>query len=326
MMHHRIWLAAVFASLLAFQPVQADEFDLLMEDVIDIPQSDDSWDDIYVEERACIPRNGRTPRYPVVLLHGFMGFDEIFKLEYFYRIKGDYTQSCIQVFTPVVPAINYIQVRAEELAPQIDQILAQTGAKKVNLIAHSMGGLDARYLISTLGYGDRVASLTTIGTPHRGSPVTEMIWALLGKGDNILYDAFGFIAGAIMSNGKYLDSDLHGALLNLSPTYLNSFFNPANPDDPRVYYQSYGGITSITGITTGDIIDPLFLPFRPAFIGHGQNDGLVSVASTKWGNYRGILRADHIDIIGQLFGSTGLFFNHRKFYKNIVEDLAKRGF
>lgn len=308
----------------------ASESQLFKEGVIEFPRSDTEPDEDLLDEQVRKDCSlSRSPlRYPVVLLHGFMGFDEILQIDYFYRVKQDYQRRCIPVFIPTVSPLDYIHHRAMELAPKIDQILALTGAEKVNLIAHSMGGLDARYLISTLGYGDRVASLTTIGTPHRGSPVPGMVWALLGKGDHVLYRAFEFLVAGATSKGDRdpADMNLHAALSHLTPEYLDHYFNQENPDNPEVYYQSYAGISSLTGLTTGDVMDPLLLAFQVAFLKDGLNDGLVPLSSAKWGRFRGIVRADHIDLIGQLLGTTSLWFNHRKFYKKISEDLLEMGF
>lgn len=323
MLIKHLWLMALGLSLMHSSLGFGDQLEWHYEDVIEIPQDNDSWNDIYAEERSCI-KSARPPSYPVILLHGFMGFDEVLRFDYFYRIRNDYTRNCVQVFTPQLTPLNYISVRAGELATHVDEVLKITGAGKVNIIAHSMGGLDARYLISTMGYGDRIASLTTIGTPHRGTPVPDFVWALLGKGDNILYQAFEFLIGGIVGKGK--DQDMHAALWNLSPTYLNNYFNPANKDDGRVFYQSYAGLSSMTGITTGDLLDPLLYPFAPSFIGKGRNDGLVPLESAKWGRFRGIIRADHIDLIGQMFGTTSWLFNHRKFYKIILDELSEMGF
>lgn len=293
--------------------------------IIDLPQSEDSWDDI--TDINC-DSSAHSPRYPIVLLHGFMGFDKILRVEYFYRIKGDYRTHCAKVFTTNVNPLNTVQLRAKELAPQIDGVLQQTKSEKINIIAHSMGGLDARYLISSMGFENRVASLTTIGTPHKGSPVPEYVWKFFGKGNNPIFKAVEFLIYGATSSGKRKVNEisLNAALWNLTPKFLNTYFNPNNPNSPSVYYQSYAGISGITGIKAGDIIDPLLILFQPSFIGTGYNDGLVPIDSAKWGEFKGIVRADHIDLIGQVFGTTSKKFNHRKFYKIILSDLAKRGF
>ena len=251
-----LWLSGSLFAQTSGQLPNGDEFTV-----------EDSWSEDYTEISSCRAGQAKT-RYPILLVHGFMGFDEVLFVDYFYRIRADYQKDCIQVFTPSVSPLDYISVRAKQLAVHVDEILELTGAAKVNIIAHSMGGLDARYLISTMGYADKVASLTTVGTPHRGSPVPDYVWRVLGKDDNVLYKAFEYLVGGIIAGGQ--KQDLQAALWNLSPTYIDG--NRANPNDPRVYYQSYAGVTSITGLS-GDNIDPLLLPFAPAFVGKGKNDG-----------------------------------------------------
>jgi triacylglycerol lipase len=74
-----------------------------------------------------------------------------------------------RVYVVRLPPMAGIARRAEAFAEQIQKIPGD----RVNVIAHSMGGLDARYAISRLGLDARVASLTTIGTPHRGTPIAD---------------------------------------------------------------------------------------------------------------------------------------------------------
>ncbi len=83
----------------------------------------------------------------------------------------------IEVHRPRVPAVGSVVVRAEKLAAAVRAL----PARKVNLIAHSMGGLDARYAICQLGLADRVASLTTIGTPHLGTPLADLGTSVLRR-------------------------------------------------------------------------------------------------------------------------------------------------
>jgi triacylglycerol lipase len=266
-------------------------------------------------------------RYPLVFLHGFMGWDEIFKLDYFYQVRAYLQTSGYEVFTPAINPVNSIEVRARELSPILDHILQVTGAEKLNIIAHSMGGLDARYLINH-GFGDRIASLTTIGTPHSGTPIPGLVFKVLGRGDNILYKAFEYLVAGFISKGQKRPSDLNirANLWNLSPDFLNETFNPNNPDNPNIYYQSYAGVSSITGWGTGDRMDTILAPFQIAFGLSERNDGLVSEESAKWGRFRGVVSADHIDLIGQLFGTTSVRYQHLKFYKKIADELVDMGF
>ncbi|WP_141734926.1 lipase family alpha/beta hydrolase [Oligoflexus tunisiensis] len=275
-----------------------------------------------VEERA------RHTRYPIVLLHGFLGWDQVFFFDYFYKVRGTLHGKGYDIFTTVVSPVQTVALRARELAPQLDAIMQATGAEKVNIVAHSMGGLDARYLIAQMGYAHKVASVTTIGTPHRGSPVPDLIFKVLGKGDNLLYKAFEYLVAGFLGKGQKRPSDLdiRAALWNLSPRFLEEEFNPANLDSPDVYYQSYSGASSITGWGTGDRMDPLLIGFQVAFGLGTRNDGLVAESSSIWGRYRGTVSADHIDLIGQLFGSTSSRFRHLNFYQTLANDLADLGF
>jgi triacylglycerol lipase len=267
-------------------------------------------------------------QYPIVLLHGFLGWDQVFYFDYFYKVKTTLRAQGFDVYTTAVNPVQTVAARARELAPQMLAIMHATGAPKLNIIAHSMGGLDARYLIAQMGFNQKVASVTTVGTPHRGSPVPGLIFKILGKGDNLLYKAFEYLVAGFLGKGQRQPSDLdiRANLWNLSPEFLERDFNPANPDSPDVYYQSFAGVSSLTGWKTGDRMDPLLIAFQVAF-GLGQrNDGLVPESSAVWGRYRGVVSADHIDLIGQLFGSTSDRFRHLSFYQNLASELADLGF
>ena len=127
------------------------------------------------------PRDGSAsqglgPPYPVVLAHGFFGFDDFAGagfLTYFYEVKDTLAERGeTLVFTPTVDPFNDSATRGEELLAQVEAILAETGHAKVNLIGHSQGGLDARYVAATRP--DLVASVTTYATPNRGTPVADI--------------------------------------------------------------------------------------------------------------------------------------------------------
>lgn len=155
----------------------------------------------------------------------------------FYKVKEALEADGHIVMVTSVPPFASVRDRALALGQQIDAIMAQTGATQVNLIAHSMGGLDARYLISTLGYGDQVVSLTTISTPHRGSAVADVALKLLpGKLDdvtNMLAKLWGRTYSDVAER-----SDVRAALTGISTKELERF-NQVTPDDSRVYYQSW---------------------------------------------------------------------------------------
>ena len=113
-------------------------------------------------------------KYPIVLVHGLAMKDTFFmkswgKIDRILRVQGH------TVYKSNVDAFGSVETNAYQLKEEINAILSETAAEKVNIIAHSKGGLDAKYMIQEFGMADRVASLTTLCTPHRGSPVASFI-------------------------------------------------------------------------------------------------------------------------------------------------------
>jgi triacylglycerol lipase len=279
----------------------------------------DSCDKTYYE-----PPVQESTVYPIVLAHGFGGFKEILGIEYFWGVKDDLQARGYEVYVTQVDMFNTIEVRGAQLAQQIDDILRTSGAGKVNVIAHSMGGLDARYAISHLGYGDRIASLTTIATPHRGTAVADIALGLMPGPVEDALGVISWLAGCTVDGVDY-EACTQSAIVaaqELTTSYANNVFNPSTPDDPRVRYFSYAGKTGWGSI---DIVDPLLLvPYNILFLAEGANDGLVSVNSAMWGEFQEVVHADHLDEIGQLLGSTQSF-DHYKFYESIVRMLKDKG-
>eukprot|EP01030_Chromulinospumella_sphaerica_P022772 gene22772-22767_t len=111
-------------------------------------------------------------KYPIVLVHGLFGFDNIGPVEYFYGIPSALRADGAQVYVVQVAAANSTEVRGEQLLTQVRQILAATGAAKVNLMGHSHGGPTARYVASVRP--DLVASVTSIGGVNKGSAVADV--------------------------------------------------------------------------------------------------------------------------------------------------------
>ncbi|HWM88679.1 MAG TPA: triacylglycerol lipase, partial [Kofleriaceae bacterium] len=254
---------------------------------------------------------------PIVLLHGAAGFDQIGPLDYYFRVVDDLLDEGQQVFTTQVAPLQTIDVRAEQLAEQIDAILDETGAGSVHLIAHSQGGLDARFLISSLGYGDRVATLTTISTPHQGSRVADVALGILPGGAE---DALGFLIDLLVGAVAGGEQDVVGQLYQLTEEYAATF-NAENPDDPRVEYYSVAGVTQTNPFANpfkNDLCEPLLLAGFALLHPLGPNDGLVSVESAQHGQLLGTMPADHLDEVGQFFGTTALGFDHRDFYVELA--------
>ena len=246
-------------------------------------------------------------KYPIVLHHGFLGSKSLL------WPKGSESLSSLgfQVYAAEVPPALPIDERAKLLAEQIDYVLRVTRAGKVNLVAHSMGGLDSRYLVSTLGYGDRVASLSTIATPHRGSPLAEHTLEKL----SFLTHFMNVAARLFTGTNPLLNADARTATSQLTEQYVEREFNPKNPDDPRVYYQSWAAAIA-PGTRT--LLAPYHEVIRKK---RGLNDGMVPVSSAAWGVFRGTIEADHIEITGVLDR-----FDYRDFLVRLASELHAMGY
>lgn len=184
----------------------------------------------------------------------------------------------------------------------------------MNIIAHSMGGLDARYMISHLQPKNvAVHSLVTVASPHHGSAFADYVFDQIGA--EHLPSVYKFVEGIGMDTG---------AFQQLTQRYMAEEFNPRTPDDPDVRYFSYGAMMDVP---------PLLSPFRQSHSviteAEGSNDGLVSVASSQWGTYKGTLvGVSHLDLInvgslqatplllsslqpiGEIFSLTSSLCNH----------------
>jgi len=266
-----------------------------------------------------------TTRFPIVLAHGWTGWDNIGPLEYFFQVPGHLADHGYPVFVSQVDPYNSSIVRSEQLAQQVDDTLAGWRARKVNLLGHSQGGIDSRAVVSTHGYGDRVSALITVGSPHQGTYVTDLALGLVPGGvDEALFFLFNFL-GAV---GADAQSDAEASFYSLSEEYMQNEFNPENPDDARVTYISYTGTTCaaedflVPGNDCNDLVDPLILVgyqiLKPV---RGKNDGLVPLESAKWRDFRGVMVADHIDEVGQVLGLTDLDFSHKQWYLERAHDL-----
>ncbi len=253
--------------------------------------------------RALETMSGLT-RYPLVLVHGMFGFEAVRvggqQHQYFRGIRARLEQLGNQVHVVRLPVAAGIRTRAAELARQVESL----GVGRVNLVAHSMGGIDARYAISKLGLESSVASLTTIGTPHWGTPVAH--------GSALLFDQ-RLPLGRLLAG---LGADLDG-LRELTPTRMFEF-NRDVPDVHGVLYASYVGIADARKLR---ISAPLWPSLLLLSAGVGPSDGLVPAVSQRWGLVLAEIEADHWGQIGWS-GS----FDAEGFYERVARDLAQRGY
>lgn len=263
------------------------------------------------------------PRFPIVLAHGLLGFDELHVagrylpgFHYWRGIIDAFRSHGIEVITASVPASASIEERASKLGQDIEQ---KARGKAVNIVAHSMGGLDARYLISQMQPSStQIMSLTTISTPHQGTAFADYVFNQIG--DVRLPKVYRMLEKLSLETG---------AFKQLTRRYMQDNFNPTVLNRHDVRYFSYGAATTHGPWSAFRVSNKLLSELE------GPNDGLVSVSSSKWGEYKGtLIDVSHLDLINwtnrlrwmvwEILGQKRNF-NAIAFYLSIADMLAGEG-
>lgn len=188
--------------------------------------------------------------------------------------------------------------------------------QSVNVIAHSLGGLDARYAISILG-SKQIASLTTIGTPHRGSPLAD--WAMSEVKEKGLWYRFFKLLGYDMAGRRFLPE------LTLAGMDV---FNRRVPDSPSVKYYS---VRTRASFARGNMSYLLWFPARwlegqhSALAANGH-DGLVPYDSQSWGKELAALEMDHLAQMNHHeFRRLDMTDDSKRMYQSVYNQLATDG-
>jgi len=270
-----------------------------------------------------IKQNSTCPKFPMVFLHGFMAGNRVGN---FAGVKKHFEAKGCKVLVVEVSPVNSIEFRGQQLADQVKNFMGRDSVSKVNIVAHSQGGLDARYAVSKLGLGTNVASLSMLSTPNHGTPVADVALGLTG--DSISQLALGFLLNmmsSVSNSSPGSSNDSRKAIEGLTTTYLKEKFNPTTPDVPGVLYQSWG---ARSGRGTNDQTK-LLLDFSWGLIKvrAGENDGVVPVSSAQWGDYKGTLDADHLDLVGlKLEDAARSKFDHLGFLDTLSAELMAKGY
>ncbi len=277
-------------------------------------------------------------RYPIVLVHGLLGFDAIGPVNYWYGIPSALRSGGATVYVTQQSAANASEVRGEQLLAELRRLKAAHGHAKFNLIGHSHGGHTVRYVAAVAP--ELVASVTTVGTPHQGSKVADGIERDAGNTGTTgvvaaIVDAFSKFLSWI-SGAPSLPQDSLAALKSLNTAGAQAFnarFPAGAPTTPcgqgpavvnGVRYYSASGTSVWTNVL--DLSDPALLLTSAYFKGEA-NDGLVSRCSSRWGT---VLRDNypwnHLDEVNQAFGLRGLFTpDPVAFYRGQVNRLKLLG-
>lgn len=267
-----------------------------------------------------------TLKFPVLLVHG-MGFRDSKYLNYWGRIPARLEENGCTVFYGGQDSNGTIESNGRFLAKKIKEIREETGASKLNVIAHSKGGLDMRYAISSLNMSEYIASLTTVGTPHHGSVTVDK---LLKLPEFIIK----FVAGCSDIWLRICGDKSPNAyeVFHTFTTEAAEEFNRNNPDMPEVYYQSYAFVMKHVW---SDML--MLVPGTVVKILEGPNDGLLAPRAVEWTNFRGVItgnsnrgisHCDEVDLRRRkLTGRQGEGISDiTEFYVNIVKDLYEKGF
>ncbi len=272
-------------------------------------------------------------RYPIVLFHGFGAAGIFAGTDYFFQIRDVLEGQGYLVRNPDAEPFASSEDRAEDWAANLQSLIESGVGRRFNVIAHSQGGLDARYLISALGWGDRIVALDMIGTPNRGTVVADVLSGTITDGpvDQGIVDAASQAFADLYGIGNGSQS-LATAMAALTTEKLTAF-NAEVEDDSRVYYRSWAGVTcgalepACQDAHGGEVVEPLLglLYLIPWTYGL-PNDGMVPTESAPWGDFRGEINADHADEIGQFEDAANPAFDHRAFYLDEARQLAAMGF
>jgi len=284
--------------------------------------------EVKVENEKLLLNERRAPlklcrtKYPILMVHGVF-FRDFRYFNYWGRIPEELQKNGAVIFYGNHQSAASVAGSGQELAGRIEEIVHTTGCEKVNIIAHSKGGLDCRYAISKLGAAPYVASLTTINTPHRGCEFADYLLSKIPKGQQELVAK---TYNAALRKAGDDNPDFLAAVYDLTAAACSKM-NENVKDAEGVYYQSVG---SKLNVPSGGRF-PLNFSYHLVNYFEGGNDGLVGEKSFPWGeNYRfltvkgkrGISHGDMIDLNRENFDS----FDVREFFVQLVKDLKEKGY
>lgn len=260
-------------------------------------------------------------KYPLLLVHGVF-FRDFKYFNYWGRIPGELKRNGASVYYGNHQSALSVKDSAGELSERIKEIVSTTGCEKVNVIAHSKGGLDTRYAMANLGCSEYVASLTTINTPHKGCKFAEHLLTKISPSvqENIA-EAYNTAAKKLGDTNP----DFMAAVKDLTATACRETFSDMMPPE-GVFCQSFGSV--LKNAKGGKF--PLNFSYPLVKDHDGENDGLVSVESFDYGERceilypeknRGISHGDMIDLGRENIEG----FDVRELYVGIVSDLKERG-
>lgn len=277
-------------------------------------------------------------KYPILLAHGMAGFSAVGPLQYWNGITEDLVGNGANVFVAQQASFNSSEVRGEQLLIQAKQVLAITGAQKINLIGHSHGTQSVRYVAGLLP--NKIASVTAVGGPTKGSDVADVVYdfskspvgpiaaPIIAAGVNAFFSLVG------IGSGHYYEQDALAGMYSLT-TRGAAEFNQRFPDGVPttacgtgtelvngVRYYSWSG----TGVLT-NVLDPFdYALAATSLLIPSENDGLVPRCSSHLGTViRDNYAFNHLDEVNQVLGLVGFLQNPVTPYRIQANRLKNQG-
>ena len=259
-------------------------------------------------------------RYPILLIHG-TGFRD---RGYWGRIPKALREQGAQVFFGGQDGWATVEENGKTLKRRVEEILRETHSEKVHLIAHSKGGLDARYLVSSLGMAPHVASLALVSVPNHGSRTMDRLSRMPGW----VMGLAGFFVNLWFRLLVVKHPDFQATCFQFTTAWAENF-NRQNPDAQGVLYRSYAGCMR-------SFRSDICMWWQNLIIGwvEGENDGLVTVESATWSGFRGPWRGvggrgvshlDEVDFRRRPIRRHGESWDVVEEYIRMVQELRDRG-
>lgn len=319
----------------------------------DLPNGDQITEDQIIDEEGqtqnlvenvavkSLDAGGCKTKYPILLVHGVALNDSLLGVNYFGRIPKHLKSKCqVDVYQGGQDAFSVSEVNADQLKEKLLYLTDKLGYKKVNIIAHSKGGIDIRFmfyqdkgkLVNGRTLNDRVASFTTLATPHRGSALADYLLARLGKVSlKLIYMGLNVLGFA---QGDSDESDAAKSMSALAHSVMGDWnvkLGDLDSGVQGVYCQSWAANIS------GYIMDPSLWTTSKmiASDGYKVNDGAVEEASAKYANYRGVVGSgifggvSHFAIVDRaasLVPGITPGFNVLDFYTKMLSELKEKGY
>ena len=261
-------------------------------------------------------------KYPLLLVHGVF-FRDFKHFNYWGRIPEELMKNGATIYYGEHQSAASVDDSARELEQRILRIIRENGYEKLNVIAHSKGGLDMRTALAKTSVAPYIASLTTVNTPHRGCEFADY---LLNKIPEAQQQAVANTYNSAAAKLGDPNPDFMAAVTDLTSSAC-SRRNETVRDVPGVYYQSIGSV--LAKPSAGRF--PLNMTYHLVNLFDGKNDGLVGEKSFPWGSdfkmlaasgKRGISHGDVIDLNRENFDG----FDVREYYVQLVSDLRQKGF